>query len=276
MSVQGQDLVNEHFEGVAAYWAEVYERFDDLFSRNYQERLRVVVDFAHKTGLPSGSRALDIGCGAGYATVALAKHGYHVDAVDAVPSTVDSTRNLVAKAGLEHSVKVGMGDIHALPFTNNTFDLVIAVGVLPWLRSTVEPLQEIRRILRPGGYLIVTVENRWGLRQFLNPLANPLLRPVKEATKTILRGLHLVESRPRPRRTSIWGFAALLDAQGFEKLDGVTLGFGPFTFAGWRLLPNRFGIKVHGILQDMAYRGVPFISACGAEYVSFARKGRPD
>jgi hypothetical protein len=64
----------------------------------------------------------------------------------------------------------------------------------------------------------------------------------------------------------------LLDAEGLEKLDGVTLGFGPFTLFGQRLLPHSLGVKVHRSLQDLADRAVPFICSRGAEYVVRARK----
>jgi ubiquinone/menaquinone biosynthesis C-methylase UbiE len=272
MNVQEQKLVNWHFDKVAPYWAQVYERSDDVYSCIYQNRLRIVLDLVSKSGLPMHTHALDIGCGAGYATVALARQGYDVDAVDAVQTMVDSTRDLVAKAGVEERVRISRGDVHTLPFPEETFDLVVAMGVLPWLPSMEEPVREMCRVLRPGGYLIITVDNRWGLRQFLDPLANPLLRPVKEATKAVLRWSNQLKERPRPRRTSIWGCDALLDAEGLEKLDGVTLGFGPFTLFGQRLLPHSLGVKVHRSLQDLADRAVPFICSRGAEYVVRARK----
>ncbi|MGH7984756.1 MAG: class I SAM-dependent methyltransferase [Candidatus Binataceae bacterium] len=272
MSTQEQTLVNRHFEKVAPYWMQVYGRSDDLYSQIYQERLRIVLEFADRTGLPKAARALDIGCGAGYATVALARRGYRVDAVDAVEAMTESTRHLAAQADLRQNVKVSRGDIHALPFPDKTFDLVVAVGVLPWLTSVEEALNDISLILQPRGYLIATVDNRWGLRQLVEPLANPLFAPLKGPTKTILRRFQLLRTSPRPSRTSIVRFDSILADKGFDKLGGITIGFGPFTFFRRQLLPNRLGIRVNDFLQAMAYRAVPGVAACGAEYVFLARK----
>lgn len=272
MSVNQQKLVKWYFEKFAPDWARVYQGSDDLYSCIYQERLRIVLELVDKTGLAPGARALEIGCGAGYATVALAKRGYEVEAIDAVQTMLDSTRDLVAKAGVEKQVRSSVGDVCALPFRDETFGLVIAVGVMPWLESMKKPVQEMYRMLQPGGFLIITVENRWGLRQVLDPIANPLLRPMKEATKAVLQWSHLLAPRARPRRTSIRSCNALLESKGFQRLDGITLGFGPLMLFGCELLPHSLGLKVHRRLQDLAYRATPFIRSRGAEYIVLGRK----
>src|SRR5262249_44123797 len=131
-------------------------------------------------------RVLDAGCGAGFAAVALAKRSYLVEAIDAAPAMVDSTSRLALKAGLDGRVKTSLGNVDSLPFADQTFSLVVVMGVLPWLASIEKPLRELHRVLQPTGHLIVTVDNRWSLCRFLDPLTNPLLSPVKELARSIL------------------------------------------------------------------------------------------
>ena len=63
---------------------------------------------------------------------------------------VDSTEERVNRAGQEQRVRTGQGDVHSLCFPNETFDLVLAIGVLPWLPSIEQPLREMARVLKPG------------------------------------------------------------------------------------------------------------------------------
>src|SRR5438067_905324 len=110
-----QALVNSHFEAAASEWAKIYDR-SGLNELVHQERLRIVLDMVRRLHLPSQPRLLDVGCGAGFATLGLAKMGYSIDAVDPVQAMVDGTEDRVKRAGLEQRVRTGLGDVHALCF----------------------------------------------------------------------------------------------------------------------------------------------------------------
>lgn len=267
-----QTLVNSHFDRAASYWAEVYERDDDVDAIVYQDRLRRVLDLVDWLDLAPLTPALEIGSGAGHATVALAERGFVVDAVDAVHTMVEATRELAVKAGLAEQVTCGLADIQTLPFPDETFGLVVAMGVLPWLPSIAAPLREISRALRPGGWAIVTVDNRWGLRQVAEPYTNPLLRPTKLAIKSALQPFRRKRERVLTHSISIGKCDAMLAGAGLKKVAGVTLGFGPFSFFHHALLPRSTALTVHRRLQGLADRGVPLLSSIGAQYIVLARK----
>src|SRR5260370_32385202 len=172
-----QYWVNSYFEQATSYWAEIYDRVG-IKEFIHQERLRIVLDLAARIGLTSNARVLDAGSGAGLAAVALAKRGHVVEAIDAVQSMVDATQDRATKEGVEHLVRSSVEDVNSLSFPDATFSLVIAIGVLPWLSSIENPLREMYRVLHSEGYLIVTVDNLWGLSRFLVPSSNPLLGPI--------------------------------------------------------------------------------------------------
>jgi hypothetical protein len=64
----------------------------------------------------------------------------------------------------------------------------------------------------------------------------------------------------------------LLNAAGLEKLDGITLGFGPFTFFGHHLLPDDVGLGMHRMLQRLVQQQFPVLRSLGSQYIVFARK----
>jgi SAM-dependent methyltransferase len=271
-TVNEQAAVNSYFEKVASYWAEVYERDNDLHALIFQERLQNLLGLVGKIALPRQARVLEVGCGAGYATVALARLGYFVDAIDATQVMVDTTRNRAMNSGLQSRVRSSLGDVRALPFPDETFGLVIAMGVLTWLPSMGRAMQEMCRVLRPGGYLILGLENRWGLRQFLDPGENPWLAPVKQLARKVLRPSKRKVPKARSRLSSIRSYDAMLDDHHLEKLEGVTLGFGPLTLFGYELLPHTVGLKVHRGLQALAHRRIPLVRSIGALYTVLGRK----
>ncbi len=266
-----QKLVNSYFDEVASYWGELYEG-SGVQEFVHQERLRIVLDLVDRIGLPASTRVLEVGCGAGMATVALGKKGYAVEATDTVQAMVDSTRQRAIKAGLQSRVRSSLEDVHSLSFPDRAFGLVVAMGVLPWLPSIEKPMLEMSRVLQPAGYLIVTVDNRRGLRWFLDPLTNPLLRPAKEMAKRALQRLGLMGPAVRPHLTSARECDAALRAAGLRKVEGVTLGFGPFSLLKHQLLPNSVGLTVHRRLQALADRGFPGLRSAGSQSIVLARK----
>src|SRR5437773_1141181 len=62
-------------------------------------------------------------------------------------------------------------------------------------------------------------------------------------------------------------------AAGLEKIAGRTVGFGPFSVLGWKVLSDSSGVRVHRRLQQLADRGVPILRSMGTQYIVLARKG---
>jgi len=272
-SADQQTLVNSYFEDVACDWAEIYER-TGVKEFVHQQRLRIMLELVERIAPPAKARILDAGCGAGLAAVALARRGYVVQAVDTVRAMVDLTSRRAIEAGVDPHVTTALGDIDSIPFADETFPLAVVMGVLPWLPSIEKPLRELHRVIQPGGHLIVSLDNRWSLCRFFDPLMNPLLSPTKELARSILQRLGRTESSVRSYLTSNRQLHSLLRATGFEKLEAITLGFGPFTLFRHELLPCRVGLSVHRSLQAIAERGFPLFRSAGMQSIVVARKGR--
>jgi len=272
-----QNLVNASFQSAARYWKEIYER-DDMHAQVYQRRQTRVLSLIDELGLPPYSHALEIGCGAGLTTVALAQRGYRVNAVDAVPAMLDLARQEAAKAGVEDRITTSLGDVHHLAFRDNSFGLVLAVGVASWLHSLDTAMQELYRVLKPQGYIVITAANRWCLHHILSPRSFPGLQPIRWKMRNVLEQFGLLKpgTEPRHRMYSVTEFDAFLSAARLEKMKGMTIGFEPFPFLN-HLLPQSVGTKIDQTFQRLADRGLPLIRYAGVGYIALAKKcGRAD
>jgi SAM-dependent methyltransferase len=106
-------------------------------------------------GEVAGRRILDAGCGSGSLAAALRDRG-------AIMTGVDRSTGLLAlaRARLGPDVPLHAADLGApLPFPEAAFDGVVASLVLHYLRDWAATLRELRRVLRPGGRLIISTHH---------------------------------------------------------------------------------------------------------------------
>jgi ubiquinone/menaquinone biosynthesis C-methylase UbiE len=271
---ESQRVIDSYFEKEAPFWKDIYEG-NDVYAVIHQRRRATALTWMEQLELPAGSRILEVGCGAGLTAVQLARDGFEVDATDSVPAMVELTRQRADEAGVSARLRPSLRDVHALDFEDGTFDAVVALGVIPWLHSPGKGLQEMARILKPGGYVIVNADNAARLTDLMDPRYNPALTRIREAVKRLLvrAGVRQTRNSAPSYRHSRRGFEGLLYGAELQKVKGSMIGFGPFTFWGRRLLPNRLELKLHHLLQSRADRGVPGIRSAGAQYLVLARKG---
>jgi SAM-dependent methyltransferase len=265
-------LVRQHFRSTLPYWEDIYAD-RTVYGRIYQERARLAIACANGIGLSSGAPVLEIGCGPGVITTAMARQDVTVWAIDSLQEMVERTKAMAHRAGLGSRVFAQVGHVDNVPFAEATFDLVVLIGVSEWLESLPGPLREIHRVLKPGGHLIVSADNNWPLHQIVDPVFNPALKPLKSWVGRILRAAGLRARRPRFHAYSLGEFDDELSTAGFDKIAGQTLGFGPFTFCNRRMLNEEAGWKLHLRLQELADRGVPLLRSAGLVYLVLARKG---
>lgn len=110
---------------------------------------------------PPPARVLDIGCGAGRVTLALAPRGYAVDGLDITAAMVQAARALAAQHGLRAAFV--QADLCALPLAAGSYDLaLIFIAALQHVAERGRRRDALRQVglaLRPGGVLILALDN---------------------------------------------------------------------------------------------------------------------
>jgi Methylase involved in ubiquinone/menaquinone biosynthesis len=99
-----------------------------------------------------GDRVLDVGCGTGFATTALARRSDEVHAIDQSPHQL---ARAVEKLGRRGSVRFSQADAERLPFPDNSVDIVWSSGAIEYWPRPVATLCELRRVARPDGQILV-------------------------------------------------------------------------------------------------------------------------
>lgn len=154
---------------------------------------RVILDTAQALGIPIGNPvwegradlarlllsgrdtvALDIGCGFGTFATAVARSAGHVLATDRSPVRVALTAARARAEGLENVTAFETNGVR-LPLRDELCDLVTIIGVLEWAgvgtgdapAAQRAMLAEVRRVLKPGGVLLLGIENRYAAHYFL-------------------------------------------------------------------------------------------------------------
>jgi SAM-dependent methyltransferase len=106
---------------------------------------RVVADLR----LPARARILDAGCGSGRNMVEFARHGT-VTGIELSPTSAGLARERDAGEVVE-------GSVLEMPFDADAFDLAASLDVIEHLQDDLQALRELRRVVAPGGALLLTV-----------------------------------------------------------------------------------------------------------------------
>ncbi|WP_084780111.1 class I SAM-dependent methyltransferase [Planobispora rosea] len=139
--------VNDYDGFAEAYAAET----ENSFINAYLTRPAILA----LAGDVAGRRILDAGCGSGPLTAALRERGAAVTGIDASAGML-----ALARKRLGADADLHVADLNApLPFADGAFDDVIASLVLHYLQDWGPALAEMRRVLRPGGRLIASVNH---------------------------------------------------------------------------------------------------------------------
>jgi 2-polyprenyl-6-hydroxyphenyl methylase/3-demethylubiquinone-9 3-methyltransferase len=158
-----------------------------------------------------GARALDVGCGGGLLSEALARAGARVTAIDLAPGMVEVARLHAAAEGLDIDYRM----VAAEELTES-FDVITCMEMLEHVPEPARMLATLAARVRPGGSVFVSTLNR-NLKSFALAIVG-----AEYVLKVLPRGTHEYERLIRPSELARWARAA---------------GLAPRTLAGIELNP---------------------------------------
>lgn len=151
---QGNPLCSNiipHPLGSKEFFEEYNTLREKIESIEYSYALHEYSDF-------KGKRVLDVGSGNGYVLSKYAAEGAETYGIDITSAGIDLCSKRFEYLGLKGDFRVA--DAQELPFNDNTFDCVCSMGVLHHVPNTQKAVDEIFRVLKPGGRLIVMFYHR--------------------------------------------------------------------------------------------------------------------
>ncbi len=145
---------------------------------------------------PSGRIVLDAGCGRGRVAIQAALMGASVTAVDVSAEMLGHAEESADRMGAR--VKFQLADLHDLPFSDDTFDLVFHLEILLHLEDPEQVLAELGRVLKPHGTLVLTTNGQ-------NPVSR-LLHPGTQGSHAASRFRLFAATAVNEVMTSLFGF----------------------------------------------------------------------
>ena len=148
---------SENFDKWKSHYLSEYDR-----GRSLVELLRT-----HAPGLSlPGSQVLDVGCGDAGVLIALAEAGANAHGVEPFDPSVQRGRVRADEHGVRVDLRQGVGE--SLPFPDGAFDLVTLDNVLEHVQDRERTLDEITRVLRPGGILYLVTPKPFALHSLVS------------------------------------------------------------------------------------------------------------
>ncbi|MBI5645194.1 methyltransferase domain-containing protein [Candidatus Kaiserbacteria bacterium] len=202
-----------------------------------------------------GKRVLDLASGPGIMIKGLREHDYEVTCVDAAPDMIELAKRV---AGNDPHVTCEVGDAYGLRFDTGSFDTMIAMGLIEYLEDQARFLGEAARVVKSGGYMIITVPNVWSPWRMWNHALRLVRNAVRPSKATGL--LH--------REYTKRGFETLLREHGFESEKTLYYNFKLIPYPLDRLLP-RFTVAQSRIFEHLDKTPLKFL---GTGFIVKARK----
>jgi ubiquinone/menaquinone biosynthesis C-methylase UbiE len=124
----------------------------------FQEAMDRLTDIAaDRLRIGPGSRLLDVGCGAGAPAARIAlRTGAEATGISVSQEQVTRANALARAMSLQHRLAFDQVNAMQLPYADASFDAVLALESMQHMPDRVQVLREMRRVLRPGGRIVLT------------------------------------------------------------------------------------------------------------------------
>ncbi len=205
---------------------------------------RLVASYASKRGFEAPLRILDIGCGTGGLFHELQAFGE--------VKGVDFSERAVAYCRGRGLAGIAVADATALPFKDESFDLVIAMDILEHLKNDAKGCSEIERVLVPGGTAIITVPAFMFLWSVTDVLSEHYRRYTKKGIEGVLKKTGMTVRYSTYFNTFLFPFIA-----------GVRL------FVKFFRIPMRSENNVGGKLSNRIFHGIFHLESLLIPHLSF-------
>jgi 2-polyprenyl-3-methyl-5-hydroxy-6-metoxy-1,4-benzoquinol methylase len=222
------DMSNKEKPSTKFFQDKVEDYEKEFYSSGYRTFMSVRLDRFLKEiksiSLPERARCLDAGCGPGYLSKALHELGYTIDALDSSPEMLRIARALFETDKGKQSPNINEGDIENLPYGRDSFDLVASAGVIEYLANDQIVLDEFHKVLKPGGFLVLSSTYKYSPIGMFEPIIETVKRvpSLRNTCNFVLKNIGGTPVRPREfhvRKHGTKEFVGNVEKAGFNVLN---------------------------------------------------------
>jgi SAM-dependent methyltransferase len=159
--------------------------YHPIAERYYDQAIAAMLRFME---VEPGATVLDAGCGPGVHSVRVARAGYRVYAIDVSQTMLAEAQSRVAGAGAASSVEFSRQDLTRLTLPDASFRYAFSWGVIIHIHDVEKALDELARIVEPGGKLALYVTNQSAWDHKLERLLRFMLRKPLSGRTTVALG----------------------------------------------------------------------------------------
>lgn len=228
--------MSDLYDSTRQAWQDIWDEASveiELQSLTYPRAQETIATYSRH--LPQEGIILEAGCGLGSVVIHLRQRGFQVIGLDYAVNALQKAREY------EPTLPVQAGDVHALPYANNSLGAYLSFGVLEHFEQGMQPaLQEAARVLKPGGILVLTIPYPnvvWKLIQWrrkqqgTGSLTDEAFYEstytqhdlVREATAA---GFAIVEALPTSHDFTLWGLGGPFQGKSYYETTRLARGLG--------------------------------------------------
>lgn len=287
-------VVRETFSEDAEYWRKVYEEPCEkekvqgllqggvFVNREMVDRKNAVLGFIEEHAGCRKVLALDLGCGSGMTMRDILERGHAVIGADITEAMLNQARAVV-RDSTPGQAQLILSDAENIPFEDNSFDVVLCVGVLQYLQTDQHAVREMSRVVRDGGLVVMTLPNIFRINNLLDPYyylvrgvqfivqKSPLSKKAK--TRTLSPREFSANGSFANRRYYYGQLSRLFERSNLRHVHTRGIAFGPLTFWRKQLLPTRLSMSISRLLQWIALKPhFSFVNAFANRWVICLKK----
>jgi 2-polyprenyl-6-hydroxyphenyl methylase / 3-demethylubiquinone-9 3-methyltransferase len=199
------------FDAIAQRWWDPHGEFRPLHALN-----PVRLDYVDARAGLTGKRVLDVGCGGGLLSEAMARRGAQVTGIDLGPQTIEvaELHAFESKAAVRYARE--SAETHAAQHAGS-YDIAVCMEMLEHVPEPESVLRALRTLVKPGGHVFVSTLNR-NLKSYLLAIVG-----AEYVMNLLTRGTHTYERFIKPSELARWARAAQLSVE-----DVAGLAYDPF------------------------------------------------
>ncbi|HET9447380.1 MAG TPA: bifunctional 2-polyprenyl-6-hydroxyphenol methylase/3-demethylubiquinol 3-O-methyltransferase UbiG [Steroidobacteraceae bacterium] len=199
------------FEAIAQRWWDPHGEARPLHALN-----PVRLDYVDSRAGLAGKRVLDVGCGGGLLSEAMARSGAQVTGIDLGAQTIEVAELHALESKLAVSYARESAETHAAG-NAGLYDIVVCMEMLEHVPEPQSVLDALRTLVKPGGHVFVSTLNR-NLKSYLLAIVG-----AEYVMNLLTRGTHTYERFIKPSELARWARAAQLTVE-----DLAGLAYDPF------------------------------------------------